>query len=75
MLKDKVEYEPLSVGEYEKRYEAQQTCVEPVETSNISKRGRPSETGFPHSAIKSCQGSPGTPTQKAASRGDRLLGV
>lgn len=24
MLKDKVEYEPLSVGEYEKRYEAQQ---------------------------------------------------
>jgi len=24
MLKDKVAYEPLSVGEYEKRYEAQQ---------------------------------------------------
>jgi hypothetical protein len=24
MLKDKVEYEPLSVGEYEKQYEAQQ---------------------------------------------------
>ena len=41
MLKDKVEYEPLSVEVYEKRYEAQQPCVEPVETSNISKRRRP----------------------------------
>jgi len=34
MLKYQVEYEPLSVNEYEKKYEEQQTCAEPVEASN-----------------------------------------
>ena len=35
MLKYKVEYDPLSVNEYQKKYEEQQTCAEPVEASNI----------------------------------------
>jgi hypothetical protein len=31
MLKYKVEYDPLSVNEYQKQYEAQQACAELVE--------------------------------------------
>ena len=34
MLKYKVEYDPLSVNEYQKEYEEQQTCAELVEASN-----------------------------------------
>jgi len=34
MLKYKVEYETISIEEYEAKYKEQQTCAEPVEASS-----------------------------------------